>query len=54
MLVGKYTNNPVEVSDNFITGKSMAYSVDFALEIVKYLLGKDTYNKVKASVYATF
>ena len=51
---GKYTKESIQVSDNFITGKSMAYSIEFGLEIVKYLLGKETYNKVKESVYATF
>ena len=53
-ILGKYTKEGVQVSDNYITGKSMAYSIDFGLEIVKYLLGKETYNKVKQSVYATY
>lgn len=53
-IVGKYTKDGIQVSDNYITGKSMAYSVDFGLEIVKYLLGKQAYLKVKQSVYAEY
>ena len=49
---GKYTGTPLEVSDNFITAKSMAYTIDFALEIVKYVLGKDAMKKVSDSIYA--
>ena len=51
-IVGKYTKEGVQVSDNFITGKSMAYSIDFGLDIVKYLLGKEKYSEVKRSIYA--
>lgn len=52
-IEGKYTGNGVEVVDNFITAKSMAYTIDFALEIVKYLLGKETAKKVEKSIYAS-
>ena len=34
---GKYSGRGVEVTDNFITAKSMFYSIEFGLEIVKYL-----------------
>lgn len=50
---GKYTSNGVEVVDNFITAKSMAYAIDFALEIVKYLLGKEVSKQVEKSIYAS-
>lgn len=39
---GKYQKEkPVIRDGNFITAKSMAYSVDFALEIIEYLQGKE-------------
>lgn len=34
---GKYSGHGVEVTDNFVLGKSMYYTIDFALEIVNYL-----------------
>ena len=42
---GQYTGKGVERSGRFITGKSMYYTADFALEIVGYLLGEE--QKVK-------
>ena len=51
-IEGKYTGAGVEVVDNFITAKSMAYTIDFALEIVKYLLGKEIAKQVENSIYA--
>ena len=51
-IVGKYTGKPVEVVGNFITAKSMAYTIDFALEIVKYLCGKEKAKSVENSIYA--
>lgn len=51
-ISGKYTGKGVEVVDNFITAKSMAYTIDFALEIVKYLLGKDAASIVSDAIYA--
>ena len=51
-IVGKYTGKGVEVSGNFITGKSMAYTIEFALEVVKYLLGKEKAKQVENSIFA--
>lgn len=34
---GKYTGKGVEITNNYITAKSMYYSIEFGLEIVKYL-----------------
>lgn len=48
---GIYTKNGVEITGNLITGKSMAYTIDFALEIVEYLLGKDIKEKVYKSIF---
>lgn len=50
-IKGKYIGKGVQVSNNFITGKSMAYSIDFALEIVNYLLGKEEMKKVEKAIY---
>ena len=48
---GKYQpSNGVVVSDNYITAKAMGYSIDFALSIVEYLLGKDASDKVRKSI----
>ena len=49
---GIYTGHGVEVTDKFITAKSMAYTIDFALEIVVFLLGKDYKKQVEKSIYA--
>lgn len=38
---GKYTGRGVVVTDNYITAKSMFYSIEFGLEIVKYLTKND-------------
>lgn len=51
-IMGTYTGKGVTVSNNFITAKSMAYTIEFALEIVKKLLGKETMEKVKNSIYS--
>lgn len=50
-IKGKYTGTPTQVSDNFITGKSMGHSLEFALEIVKYLLGNQACNQLKQRIY---
>ena len=50
-IKGKYTGDATTVSDNFITGKSMGHSIEFALEIVKYLLGTSAYNQLKQSIF---
>lgn len=47
-IKGKYTGEGVTITDNhIITGKAMAYSIDFALEILRKVLGVDSYNHVK-------
>jgi len=51
-IVGEYTKEGVTVSGNFITGKSMAYTVDFGLAIVEKLLGVNKKNEVEAKVFA--
>ena len=45
-FAGNFTGNEVEVSNNFITARSMKYSVDFALAIIEKLLGKEVREKV--------
>lgn len=37
----KFTDNPVEVTDNIITGKGPGYTMQFALAIVAHTLGDD-------------
>ena len=49
---GVYTKTPVEVHKNYITAKSMAYTVDFALEIVAYLLGDKAKQTVSNAIFA--
>ena len=46
-FAGDFTGNEVEVSGNFITARSMRYSVPFALAIIEKLLGKEIKNKVE-------
>ncbi|MDQ7982982.1 MAG: DJ-1/PfpI family protein [Spiroplasma sp.] len=41
------TTQPVIVSDNIITGKSVGCAFQFALQIVTILLGQDSSNKVR-------
>lgn len=43
---GIFTGNEVEISGNFITARSMKYSIDFALAIIEKLLGKQARDKV--------
>lgn len=43
---GIFTGNEVEISGNFITARSMKYSIDFALTIIEKLLGKQARDKV--------
>ncbi len=38
---GNNTNKEVEIDSNFITARSMFYSIDFALAIIEKLLGKE-------------
>ena len=50
-IEGVYTKKGVVVTGNIITGKSMAYTIDFALQIVKYLLGPSSYKTVKNAIF---
>ena len=45
-IAGNFTGNEVEVSGNFITARSMKYSIPFALTIIEKLLGKEIAEKV--------
>ncbi|MCQ2787176.1 MAG: DJ-1/PfpI family protein [Bacilli bacterium] len=50
-IKGHYTEAPATItSEHIITGKSMAYSVDFALTILKKLVDDATYNHVVSSI----
>lgn len=50
-IKGTYTKEGVTSQDNYITGKSMAYTIEFALKIVEYLKGKELSEKVKKAVF---
>ena len=43
---GNFTGEEVEVDGNFITARSMMYSVKFALAIIEKLLGTEAKEKV--------
>ena len=47
---GSYIEKPVVRDKNIITGKGPALAIDFALEIVDYLLGKDKKEKLKNDI----
>ena len=49
-LDGIYTGKEVERDDNVITGRSMYFSADFGLEIVKYLLDDGVALKVEKAI----
>ena len=51
-VLGKYSSQGVEVHKNYITAKSMAYTIDFGLEIVNYLLGSAAKQEVYQAIYA--
>lgn len=51
ILGGKKKDSGVVVDGNFITGKSMAYSVEFALTIIEYLLGKEKRKEIKKMIF---
>lgn len=49
---GKYqANKPIVTSGNFVTAKTLAYSIDFALEIVEYLQGKEQRELVYKNIH---
>ncbi len=45
-----YTGESVSVDRNVITGEALAASVDFALEIIKYLLNEEEADKVAKGI----
>lgn len=45
------TGKGAEIDGNIITGKSMGSAVVFGLKVVEAMLGKETADKVKASIY---
>ena len=47
---GNYLGDTVVKDGNLITGRSMYYTADFALEIVEYLLGKEERNRVERQI----
>ena len=49
-VLGKQTTKGVVVEDYFITAKSMYYSIEFALEIIKKLQGKDQMKKIERQI----
>lgn len=52
IISGNYVDNQgIVVDGNFITGKSMAYSIEFGLKIVEVLLGKEKKDKVNSQIH---
>ena len=49
-VLGKQVSKGVVVEDYFITAKSMYYSIEFALEIIKKLQGKDQKKKIEIQI----
>jgi len=45
-LKGIYTGEEVIKDDNIITARSMLYSIPFGLNIIEYLLGKETRDRI--------
>lgn len=48
--IEQYTGEKVTIDGNVITGEALAASVDFALEIITYLLNKEEANKVAQGI----
>ena len=46
----EYVDKPAVRDGNKITGRSMASSIEFALEIVEFLLDKETADKVASGI----
>ena len=46
-IKGKYIDKGVVITDKIITARSMYYTIDFALEIAKFLTGKNIENELK-------
>lgn len=51
-IKGEYINEGVCVSNNYITAKSMAYTIPFALEIVKKITSEKIQKQVEKSIYS--
>ena len=49
-VLGKQTTKGVVVEDYFITAKSMYYSIEFALEIINKLQGKEQKKKIENQI----
>lgn len=49
-VLGKQTTKGVVVEDYFITAKSMYYSIEFALEIINKLQGKEQKKKIEKQI----
>ncbi len=49
-LGNSYEDKDVVVSHNFITGRSLAYAIDFSLTVIKELLGKEETELVKKEI----
>lgn len=49
-VLGKQVNKGVVVEEKFITAKSMYYSIEFALEIIKKLQGKNQMQIIKKQI----
>ena len=50
VIGGKFVEKPVVRDDNFITAKSMYYSIDLGLEIISYYYKEDRRNKIELSL----
>lgn len=50
IIKGTRKDMPVVVENKFITARSMYYSCDFALEIVRKIKGNDAYNQIKDQI----
>ena len=48
---GIYIDEGVVVDHNFITAKSVAYSLDFAYAIIEKLLGREHLNDIFTKIY---
>ena len=48
---GTYVDRYAVIDGNIITGRSAAAVIDFAFALIEKLLGKESCDKVKASIY---
>ena len=48
---GTYVDRYAVIDGNIITGRSAAAVIDFAFAFIEKLLGKESCDKVKASIY---